>query len=63
MPVWTVSGKDVTADKFGGLVGFPTSVLISTDGREVKRANGLVSYDEIDKAIQSEVEANEGPAH
>jgi len=48
-----VLGNDPTADKFGGLVGFPTSVLISKDGRVVKRVDGLVSYDEIDKAIQS----------
>lgn len=58
-----VLGNDATADKFGGLVGFPTSVLISKDGRVVKRVDGLVSYDEIDKAIQSQVDANEGPAH
>ena len=33
-----VLGSDATADKFGGLVGFPTSVLISKDGRIVKTA-------------------------
>lgn len=58
-----VLGNDATADKFGGLVGFPTSLLISRDGRVVKRVDGLVSYDEIDKAIQSQLEANDGPAH
>ena len=58
-----VLGSDAIADKFGGLVGFPTSVLISKDGRVVKRVDGLVSYDEIDKAIQSQLQANEGPAH
>ncbi len=58
-----VLGNDTTADKFGGLVGFPTSVLISKDGRIVKRVDGLVSYDEIDKAIQSQLDANEGTAH
>jgi thiol-disulfide isomerase/thioredoxin len=50
-----VLGNDATADKFGGLLGFPTSVLISRDGRVVKRVNGLVSYEEIDKAIQSQL--------
>ena len=49
-----VLGNDATADKFGGLIGFPTSVLISKDGRVVKRVDGLVSYDEIDKAIESQ---------
>ncbi len=58
-----VLGNDSTADKFGGLLGFPTSVLISKDGRVAKRVDGLVSYDEIDKAIQSQVEANEGASH
>jgi cytochrome c biogenesis protein CcmG/thiol:disulfide interchange protein DsbE len=56
--VW---GNDATADKFGGLIGFPTSVLISQDGRVVKRVDGLVSYDEIGKAIQSQLDANSGP--
>jgi thiol-disulfide isomerase/thioredoxin len=58
-----VLGNDATADKFGGLVGFPTSVLIPKDGRVVKRVDGLVSYDEIDKAIQSQLEANESASH
>jgi hypothetical protein len=40
-----------------------TSVLVSKDGRVVKRVDGLVSYDEIDKTIQSQLEANEGPAN
>ena len=52
-----VLGNDATAEKFGGLVGFPTSVLISKDGRVVKRVDGLVSYDEIDTAIQAQIEA------
>jgi thiol-disulfide isomerase/thioredoxin len=58
-----VLGNNTTADRFGGLVGFPTSVLISKDGRVVKRVDGLVSYDEIDKAIQSQLEANDGRRH
>jgi len=45
-------GIDAAADKFGGVNGLPTSVLISKVGRVVKRVDGLVSYDEIDKAIQ-----------
>jgi hypothetical protein len=38
-------------------------VLISKDGRVVKRVDGLVSYDEIDKAIRSQLEAKEDLAH
>ncbi len=50
-----VLGNDMMADKLGGLVGFPTSILISKDGRTIKRVDGLVSYGEIDKAIQSQL--------
>lgn len=46
-------GNDAVADKFGGLIGFPTSILISKDGREVRRITGLISYDEIAKAIEA----------
>ena len=57
-----VLGNDATADKFGGLAGFPTSVLISEDGRVVKRVDGLVSYDEIEKAIQSQLGTHKNAA-
>jgi len=57
-----VLGNDATADKFGGLMGLPTSVLISQDGRVLKRVDGLVSYDEIEKAIQSQLGAHKNAA-
>lgn len=44
---------DEVVHKFGGLIGYPTSVLISRDGRQVKRITGIISFEEIDKAIQS----------
>jgi cytochrome c biogenesis protein CcmG/thiol:disulfide interchange protein DsbE len=47
-----VLGSDEIADKFG-LMGYPTSVLISPDGHEVKRFDGLIDYDELAAAIQS----------
>jgi len=50
-----VLGDDAAADKLGGMVGFPTSVLLSKDGRVVKRVDGLLSYQEIDQAIQSQL--------
>ena len=56
-----VLGSDATAENFGGLVGFPTSVLISKDGRVVKRVDGTVSHEEIDKAIQSDLEPQTAP--
>lgn len=48
-------GNDAAGEKFGGLLGFPTSVLISRDGKQVKRINGIISYDEIAKAIDSQL--------
>src|SRR6266849_195124 len=48
-------GKDEVADKFGGLLGYPTSFLISRDGKIVKKVQGLISYEEITKAIESQL--------
>ena len=44
-------GNDDVAQKFGGLIGIPTSVLISKDGKIVKRFIGLVNHDTLDKEI------------
>lgn len=46
-------GSDEAAEKFGGLLGLPTTIVISQDGRQVKRIDGLLSHDEMDKTIQS----------
>ena len=46
-------GTDDMQEKYGGLLGVPTSILITRDGRRVKRITGLISYEEIDKSIQS----------
>jgi thiol-disulfide isomerase/thioredoxin len=50
-----VIGNDAAADKFGGLLGYPTSVLVTRDGKIVKRITGLISYDEISKSIESQL--------
>ena len=50
-----VLGTDAIADKFGGLLGYPTSVLISRNGKQVKRITGLISYEEISHAIESQL--------
>ena len=55
-------GNDATTQKFGGLIGFPTSILISRDGRIIRRFDGLLSYDETNICIQSQLEAKEGRA-
>jgi cytochrome c-type biogenesis protein len=50
-----VLGSDEVADKFGGLLGYPTSFLISKDGKIVKKVQGLISYEELTKAIESQL--------
>ncbi len=50
-----VIGNDDVADKFGGLLGYPTSFLISKDGKIVKKVQGLISYEELTKAIEAQL--------
>src|SRR5215472_9582917 len=47
-------GNDEAADKFGGILGYPTSFLISRDGKEVQKFQGLEGYDALAKAIESQ---------
>jgi thiol-disulfide isomerase/thioredoxin len=49
-------GNDDAANKFDGILGFPTSVLISRDGKQIKRITGIISYDDISKAIESQLQ-------
>jgi cytochrome c-type biogenesis protein len=50
-----VLGTDDIASQFGGLIGLPTSVLISRDGKIVKRYIGLVNQKELEEEIQSQL--------
>jgi hypothetical protein len=50
-----VIGNDEAADKFGGLLGYPTSVLVSRDGKVIKRITGIISVDEMAKIIESQL--------
>jgi len=45
-------GNDSIADKFGSIVGLPTSMLFTRDGKKVKTIVGLVNHDDIAKAIE-----------
>jgi len=45
-------GNDAIAGKFGGILGLPTSMLFSRDGRKIKTITGLVDHDDIAKAIE-----------
>jgi thiol-disulfide isomerase/thioredoxin len=46
-------GTDEAADKFGGILGYPSSFLISRDGKIVTKFQGLKSEDELHKAVES----------
>jgi thiol-disulfide isomerase/thioredoxin len=48
-------GNDNVEQSFGGLIGLPTSLVISRDGRIAKRFNGLVSHDLILKEIETQL--------
>jgi cytochrome c-type biogenesis protein len=62
-PQWDVDGKKVAmnypivlgnddlASKFGGLIGLPTSVVITRDGKIAKKFLGLVNHDQLDQQI------------
>src|SRR6476660_6585519 len=47
-----VVGNEKVAEKFGGLLGYPTSILISRDGNVLKRTTGLIDYDTTTKMIE-----------
>jgi glutathione peroxidase-family protein len=46
-------GNDDLGAKFGGVLGLPTSYLITRDGKVATRIVGIVSEEHLDKAIQS----------
>jgi len=48
-------GTDEAADKFGGLLGYPSSFLISRDGKIITKFQGLKSEEELTKAIESQL--------
>jgi thiol-disulfide isomerase/thioredoxin len=48
-----VIGNDDIAAKFGGLLGFPTTIVISRDGKVQKRFIGLADEDELEKQIKA----------
>ena len=47
-----VIGNEGIAEKFGGLLGYPTSVLISRDGKQIKRVTGIINEEEISRLIE-----------
>ena len=45
-------GNDKVEELFGGIIGYPTSLLISRNGKILKRFIGLVGHDTYIKAIE-----------
>ena len=50
-----VIGNDDAGDKFGGLLGYPTSILLSRDGKQVKHITGLITREDVEKSIQAQL--------
>ena len=50
-----VLGNDVVAEKFGGIIGLPTSILFSRDWKKIKTIVGLVDHDDLAKAIEGQL--------
>jgi thiol-disulfide isomerase/thioredoxin len=47
-----VLGNDDIAAKFGGMLGLPTTLVVSRDGKIVKRYIGLANEQDLDKQIK-----------
>ncbi len=45
-------GSDAIAEKFGGVIGLPTSMLFDRNGKKVRTIVGLVNHDDISKYIE-----------
>jgi len=48
-------GNDKIADKFGGILGLPTSMLYSRDGKKIKTIVGLINYEDLAKTLDSQL--------
>jgi cytochrome c biogenesis protein CcmG/thiol:disulfide interchange protein DsbE len=48
-------GNEQIADKFGGMIGLPTSFLYGRDGKKIKTIFGVLNHDDLQKAIESQL--------
>jgi hypothetical protein len=48
-------GNDNIADEFGGLIGMPTSILYSRDGKKIKTIIGAIKRDTLPKDIEGQL--------
>jgi thiol-disulfide isomerase/thioredoxin len=46
-------GNSKIAEKFGGILGMPTSMLYSREGKKVKTIVGLIDHDDLSKTLDS----------
>jgi glutathione peroxidase-family protein len=45
--------NDSIQEKFGGLIGLPTSLLVNRDGKVIRRIVGPIELDDISKDIEN----------
>jgi len=48
-------GNTKIADKFGGILGMPTSMLYSRDGKKIKTIVGLINHDDLSKTLDNQL--------
>jgi thiol:disulfide interchange protein len=48
-------GNTKIAEKFGGILGMPTSMLYSRDGKRIKTIVGIIDHDDLSKALDSQL--------
>jgi thiol-disulfide isomerase/thioredoxin len=48
-------GNTKVAEKFGGILGMPTSMLYSRDGKKIKTIVGLIDHDDLSKTLDSQL--------
>ena len=48
-------GNTKIAEKFGGILGMPTSMLYSRDGKKIKTIVGLIDRDDLSKTLDSQL--------
>ena len=50
-----VLGTDEIVSKFGGILGYPTSFLISRDGKKIRTYLGPIELNEVEKVIEGQL--------
>ena len=48
-------GNSKIAEKFGGILGMPTSMVYSREGKKVKTIVGLIDHDDLSKTLDSQL--------